>query len=282
MEVRLHDTLDEFRPLAEQVYRRDPVRHTFELGVLAAPPAADGLLMVTVWTGSDLVGAALRSPGYPFLVSGLPSTAIPEVAETLTAVGPEIAAVHGLRDTAITFGHSWAASTGATAAIAVDERLYRLATLHPPADVPGTATMATTDDIDLLAAWFDEFQVEAFARAPSGLEKLRIVIDRMMAGGDAFVFWRVSDTPVAFAVPRRARFGVSRIGPVYTPRERRGRGYGSAVTAAAAQLALDRGATEAVLFTDLANEVSNSIYQRIGFEPVADYVEIAVTPLQRP
>jgi predicted GNAT family acetyltransferase len=29
-----------------------------------------------------------------------------------------------------------------------------------------------------------------------------------------------------------------------------------------------------VLFTDLANPVSNSIYQRIGFEPVSDWLRI--------
>ncbi|PQM44669.1 hypothetical protein C1Y40_05174 [Mycobacterium talmoniae] len=46
------------------------------------------------------------------------------------------------------------------------------------------------------------------------------------------------------------------------------------MTAAAARWALDAGAAEVVLFTDLANPVSNAIYQRIGFEPVADLVRI--------
>jgi predicted GNAT family acetyltransferase len=67
---------------------------------------------------------------------------------------------------------------------------------------------------------------------------------------------------------------VSRIGPVFTPRDRRGRGYGSAVTAAAAELAYRSGTANVVLFADLANPVSNSIYQRIGFEPVVDSVRI--------
>jgi RimJ/RimL family protein N-acetyltransferase len=49
-------------------------------------------------------------------------------------------------------------------------------------------------------------------------------------------------------------------------------GYGSAVTAA--DLALGNGVDDVVLFADLANPVSNAIYQRIGFEPVRDYVRI--------
>lgn len=54
----------------------------------------------------------------------------------------------------------------------------------------------------------------------------------------------------------------------------RGHGYGSAVTAAAADLALRRGVTDVVLFADLANPTSNAIYQRIGFEAVGDSVRI--------
>ena len=63
-----------------------------------------------------------------------------------------------------------------------------------------------------------------------------------------------------------------RIGPVFTPLALRGRGYGSAVTAAAANLARRGGVDEVVLFADLANPTSNGIYQRIGFEAVADSV----------
>lgn len=75
--------------------------------------------------------------------------------------------------------------------------------------------------------------------------------------------------------------GVSRIGPVYTPPEHRDHGYGSAVTAAAARWAHSAGATEVVLFADLANPVSNAIYQRIGFLAVSDWVSIGFTPQAR-
>ena len=69
--------------------------------------------------------------------------------------------------------------------------------------------------------------------------------------------------------------GMVRIGPVYTPPERRGRGYASAATAALSQRLLDAGAEEVLLYTDLANPVSNSIYQRIGYRPVEDRVVLA-------
>jgi predicted GNAT family acetyltransferase len=76
------------------------------------------------------------------------------------------------------------------------------------------------------------------------------------------------------AMLRAPAAGVSRIGPVFTPQNARGRGYGSAVTAAAADCALEAGVDDVVLFADLANPTSNGIYQGIGFEAVTGSVRI--------
>jgi RimJ/RimL family protein N-acetyltransferase len=47
---------------------------------------------------------------------------------------------------------------------------------------------------------------------------------------------------------------------------------------AVSQAALDAGARDVVLFTDLANATSNALYQRIGYRPVADRVEWSFGP----
>jgi predicted GNAT family acetyltransferase len=67
----------------------------------------------------------------------------------------------------------------------------------------------------------------------------------------------------------------NRIGPVYTPPELRGRGYGSAVTAHATKEQLDAGRDYCFLYTDLANPTSNKIYMNIGYEFVCDSAEYA-------
>jgi predicted GNAT family acetyltransferase len=71
---------------------------------------------------------------------------------------------------------------------------------------------------------------------------------------------------------------VVRLGPVYTPPEHRGRGYGAAVTAAVSHAALDAGASYVVLFTDLANPTSNALYRRLGYQPVEDRVVLEFEP----
>jgi predicted GNAT family acetyltransferase len=68
-----------------------------------------------------------------------------------------------------------------------------------------------------------------------------------------------------------------RVGPVYTPPGLRHRGYAGAVTAAVSQAALDAGAAEVLLFTDLANPTSNSLYQNLGYQPVEDRVVLSFT-----
>ncbi|WP_248958872.1 GNAT family N-acetyltransferase [Sphaerisporangium perillae] len=82
--------------------------------------------------------------------------------------------------------------------------------------------------------------------------------------------------PVAMAGFSRPIIGMSRIGPVYTPPEARRRGYGAAVTHGATRAAEEAGADLLLLFTDLANPTSNSIYQALGYRAVADYASITL------
>jgi predicted GNAT family acetyltransferase len=125
----------------------------------------------------------------------------------------------------------------------------------------------------VLVDWVEQFFVETFSHQRDDTAGRRF-IDNATAVGDRFVIWDDAGGPVSMAMLRAPSAGVSRIGPVFTPRNSRGRGYGSAVTAAAAGLALRGGVDEVVLFADLDNPTSNHIYQDIGFETVAESVRV--------
>ena len=56
---------------------------------------------------------------------------------------------------------------------------------------------------------------------------------------------------------------------VYTPPERRRRGYAGACVAALSAAALDV-ADECILYAQLANPTSNGLYRRLGYEAVAE------------
>jgi predicted GNAT family acetyltransferase len=108
-----------------------------------------------------------------------------------------------------------------------------------------------------------------------GEEQARAVRDKLSHGG--ILLWEAGGLPVSIAGVTRHVAGMLRVAPVYTPPELRGRGYASAVTAAASLRAREAGAEEVVLYTDLANPTSNSIYQRIGYRPVEDRVVLALS-----
>ena len=58
---------------------------------------------------------------------------------------------------------------------------------------------------------------------------------------------------------------------MYTPPGLRGQGYGfPGDLQEVSQAARDAGASQVLLFTDLANPTSNALYQRLGYEPVED------------
>ena len=273
MEVRFHESSDEFRALAEPVYRRDPVAHTIELTVLRQGALPDDSLLLTVWNKSNVIGAALQTPPYPLACNAIPAASVDVVATELARVRPELNGVRGARDAAVAFADAWHALTGRTGSVTVEERLYQLGTLRPPSGVGGVSRAANDDDLGVLVDWVELFFTETFGHPRDNAAGAGFV-GAAKNKGDEFILWVVDATPVSMAMLRAPAVGVSRIGPVFTPSDRRGQGYGSAVTSAAADLALRRGVDDVVLFADLANPVSNAIYQRIGFEAVHDSVRV--------
>jgi GNAT superfamily N-acetyltransferase len=275
VDARLHDA-DEFIALAAPLYERDPVRHTIELTMLAAGIPHDAVL-VTVSDGDEVIGAALQTPPHPLVVNGLDSGTVGCATDLLVRTHSGLAEVRGVRSAARAFTAAWESRLAVRGRLDLTERLYRLAELRPPVGVAGSHRIATGADHEWLAERVEDFFVEAFGDTRDIAAGRRYVADALTGGG-RFVVWVVDDRPVSMALVRRPAAGASRLGPVHTSMQARGRGFGSAVTAAAADLARRSGAAEVVLFTDLADPVPNAIYQRIGFEPVADMLRIRFDP----
>jgi predicted GNAT family acetyltransferase len=203
----------------------------------------------------------------------IPADMVKPVAEALAEARPGLEGVRGERHATFAFADAWRAATGRSGRVTVEERLYRLGTLARPEAVAGVARQAAADDRGLLVDWVELFFAETFAHRRDDAAGARFV-DGAERKGDQFLLWVVDGQPVSMAMLRAPAAGVSRIGPVFTPRDSRRHGYGSAVTAAAADRALGRGDTDVVLFADLANPTSNGIYREIGFQSVADSVRI--------
>ncbi|MBB2910932.1 putative GNAT family acetyltransferase [Streptosporangium becharense] len=249
---------------------RDPVSNTVPLTVLRG--IRDGL-----WTGDLLLGrlehggrtvaAAIQTPPHFLVLPDIPADTVPELAERLAERGRPIPGVTGPLPVAEAFAACWWRPEAARR----PERLYRLGSLHVPDPLArGASRTAVADDLDLLVKWAGEFQDEA--DHGSGTDLTPLVAGRIARS--ELVLWEADGRPVAFAGASTPLGGMSRVGPVYTPPELRGRGYGIAASHAVSAKALAGGAGEVLLFTDLANPTSNRIYQAIGYRPVSDYASI--------
>ncbi|MGD9526926.1 GNAT family N-acetyltransferase [Pseudonocardia sp.] len=276
MRIRLHDDIAAFVRLAGPLYDADPVRHTMAITVLDG--VRDGrkapALMVTAHRGSTVVGAAFRVEGRGVIVSGLPAVCAADVDAVAATVDPAPWGVTGPVAQAHAYASAVAARTGGRVEVAMRQRLFRLVVLQCPSGVPGSARQAVADDVELLARWQEDFMREALPTLPTP-DDPRPGLRDVLARGGGIQLWEVDGEPVAYAAARTPIAAMSRVGPVYTPSAHRGHGYGTAVTAAATAWALDAGARDVVLFTDLSNPVSNAIYPRIGYRAVEDMVELA-------
>src|SRR5262245_6686693 len=115
MEVRRHDSADDFRRVAVEIYRRDPVVSTIELMVLRGSLVdRNPGTFVTVWDQDVVVGAAFQTLRSPLLCSGLPEEATESVAAEIAGAQLQLNGVHGPCQIATSFAAAWSAATGAT------------------------------------------------------------------------------------------------------------------------------------------------------------------------
>ena len=272
--TRLHD-VHEFWRQAEPLYTKDPVRHTVALTVLTRVRTGEtdcDPILLTIEDQGAIVGAVFCTPPHPYGLSATPVAAARSVAEFTAEQGIRPSSAFGEHAAVEAFVTAWHDITGAQHTVGLDSRLYRLAEAEfaPPADVPGELVIAGPDDLDAMFELKRGFDLETEQREPLERPALRA----SLAAGNGYGIWRVEGRPVSLAMASKPAEGMSRVSSVYTPPDERGHGYGSAVTAGISRWAIDQGAADVVLFTDLANPISNSIYQRIGYRPVTDTIEV--------
>jgi predicted GNAT family acetyltransferase len=247
------------------VLAANPFEHTVGLSIIEAVRGGHRYSEQEMLFGHHEDGGAVsHTPPYELLLAAVPEHTLDELVDAVKDVS--FPGVNGVAETVDRFAARWTERHGLSVVPVHEMRLYRLATLTPPEPAPpGRARPATDDDLVVAVRWLRAFQTEAGV-PPNNVEAMA----RRAIGEGRMWLWE-DDAPVALCSRTPANVGVARIAPVYTPPDHRRRGYGTAITAACTQDALARGAEHLVLFTDLANPTSNSIYQQIGFRPVRDY-----------
>jgi GNAT superfamily N-acetyltransferase len=294
MELRFFDDPSAFLYVAADHLAEQPVVSTVVSGVAnrMASDVASGIVwpdgvphwFATVVDGDEVVGAAMRTAkfgSYPAFLLPMPEDAALLLARTLIERDEPLTAANGALPAVQVFCDEMAAHTGGTTRVGQHTRLFELGDLVEPEPVEGRLRPATLDEWALVLSWYDAFMADADEQAgrepgesphetPSEED-----MARRIEGGRIFVWENPSGTPVHVTAASPPSYGVSRIGPVYTAREHRGRGIASAAVAQVSKLLRDSG-EQACLFTDQANPTSNKIYEAIGYRRVVDMANLRV------
>ena len=151
--------------------------------------------------------------------------------------------------------------------------VYRLEAVIHGHRVAGRTRLATAADRERVVPWLTAFEREAVHRdTADGEAAFAAFVDHPVR---RLYLW---ETPAGEAVSLAGRSGRTpsgvRIGPVYTPPEHRGRGFGEALVAAVSQLELVDGARACYLYTDLDYGASNRLYLRVGYEMIGESAEL--------
>jgi uncharacterized protein len=270
VQTQLLDDAADFLRRAEPLLLADEARHNLIFGIAGTlrdhPTHYPEHRLWLVVDGDAIVGAALRTPPYNLVVAGR-ETALEALALELDE---ELPGVVGAVPEIEAFADAWEARWGAAREVTMAQGIYALEELVEPARPPGAHRPATVTDRELLSGWLRDFGREALPNEDFDEAQNERVIESRLSRTDAgFVIWEDGD-PVSLAGYGGTTPHGTRIGPVYTPPEHRGRGYGSAVTAAVSAERLAAGRRFCFLYTDRSNPISNRIYVALGYRRVCD------------
>jgi GNAT superfamily N-acetyltransferase len=294
-ELEFFDDPRRFLEVAGSYLAGDPVLNTVVATVAersaredaagVAPDLPHRWWLVTRDEAGEVSGVAMQTAPfapYPLYLLPMPDEAAVELARRLHARGEPATGVNGAFPAARLCAGELARLTGGRVEVSQQTRLHRVDDVVDPAPAPGGLRPATAAELELCLAWFAAFARaadEQAGRDPGSHPDVSMTGDWMLRRIEQQEVWfwvDGEDEPVHVTGSNPPAFGVVRLGPVYTPPERRGRGFAGNAVADLSRRALGAGHVPC-LFTDRANPVSTRLYAGLGYRPVVDMVDLVIT-----
>jgi len=280
MQLRAHEDVPLFLDAAGPHLLRDEARHNLIFGIcttLVETPAAYPVFHLwTVERGRETVAVALMTLPFNLVVAQpVDLRALRFVAKELHDRRVALPGVTGALPEVKWFVEEWEKLTGAATRARMAQGIYAIREAKPPKGVPGEMRFAEPHDRRLLVEWTVAFEAEALPEDAPRQNPEDLIDRRLQSESGGIALWDDEGETVSLSGFGGTTPHGIRIGPVYTPPERRRRGYASALVAELSRYLLTGGREYCFLYTDLANPTSNRIYTDVGYELVcksADYV----------
>ena len=168
------------------------------------------------------------------------------------------------------FAKEYTAQKGLTFSTTMGQRIYELTAVNPKTQQFGNVRLLEEKDMYFFPYWAEAFSAAGhYGAAQMSIPQNAEFYRYRLAAKKLYVLEH-NGIPVSMAGFTRELQTAIGVAYVYTPPYYRGNGYATSCVAQISQIALDKGFTKCVLYTDLSNPTSNSIYQKMGYVPVCD------------
>lgn len=219
----------------------------------------------------QVIGTLSRTPGRSLITSMLPAQAREAVAQAVAGALPDLMGVLGPSETVDGLAAELVEQFGASVLRHTHHGILTLRTVSFPTPVSGSFKVAQREHLPIVLEWTSRFYEELPAM---GAPPPASLTERRVRKAQVFLWFDQHSQPVSMAMLVRASPHGGVIGYVYTPQERRGRGFASNCVAYASQAILDDGKNFCGLYVDLANPVSTRMYFNLGYQLISEWIEV--------
>jgi uncharacterized protein len=286
MQFRLYADVHEFYKDTYEVLMRHEAQNMIPLGnLIIGHEGVDKTdwrdpvhwLMATVSDARGIQLTALMTPPHNITLYATDNIIHPEAVDCL---------IDGLKDRDLPgvitekalaehFARAYTQPEGITFHTTMNQRIYELTAVNPDIRQVGNVRLLDEKDMPFFPYWAEAFNAAgSYGKTEMSIPQEDATPYLYRIASKKLYILEDNGIPVAMAGFTRVMQTAIGVAFVYTPPYERKKGYATSIVAQISQLALDKGFTRCVLYTDLANPTSNSIYQKIGYTPVCDSLQL--------
>lgn len=286
MEVKFYEDINEFYNLVLPFLLEREAENNLLFSILDGikiNPTRYGedppILMVVRDDNLIIQQVSLRTPPLRLVLSYTDNLdAIAVLAKELLKRNREIPGVVGFKEGVKIFTQLWSETKNLIHSLIRNERIYQLDKVVEETLGKRTFIIGGKSHQPLILEWTKEFILEALSES----DDTYIERSQKRIGDDIKnekIFLLLDNNEVVSMVRKSGKTpNGNLVNLVYTPPKLRKRGYATECVAKLSKHLLEEGNQFCFLFTDLMNPTSNSIYQKIGYQPVIDVDEYKFLP----
>lgn len=138
----------------------------------------------------------------------------------------------------------------------------------------GKALKSGTIDLEILAQMSYQYSIEEWGeREGRGMDYVRLMVKQAVQDG-ALVQYDTSLGIACIAQVLNMQNGLPIIGSLYTPAEKRGKGYATMLVHALTKKILGNGFEKCGIISDATNPITNKLFVNVGYLPVYEHLSL--------